>query len=76
MIALKYPNFKKDVDPNVHVTMFNSKVKANAYTFDKYGINVFSYMLRDMALDWCHNYMSKFLDCIFLELTHAFYKCH
>jgi hypothetical protein len=33
-------------------------------------------MLRDITLDWCHNYMSKFLNCTFLELTHAFCKLH
>jgi hypothetical protein len=33
-------------------------------------------MLRDIILDWCQNYMSKFLECIFLELTHAFCKHH
>jgi len=28
-VALKYPNLKKDVDPNVHVKVFNFTVKAN-----------------------------------------------
>jgi len=31
-VALKYPNFKKDVDLDVHVRMFNLVVKANAKT--------------------------------------------
>jgi hypothetical protein len=35
-VALKYPDFKKDVDPNVHVKMFNSIIKVNAKTFEKY----------------------------------------
>jgi hypothetical protein len=48
-VALKYPNFKKNDDPNVHVKMFNSIVKANAETSEKYIINAFSYMLRDMT---------------------------
>jgi endonuclease IV len=56
--------------------MFNSTLKANAKTFEEYIINVFNYMLRDMTLDWCHNYMSKYPDCIFLELTQAFCKFH
>jgi hypothetical protein len=30
MIALKYFNFKKDVDPDAHVKMFNYVVKENA----------------------------------------------
>jgi hypothetical protein len=76
MVALKYPDFKKDVDPDVHVKVFNSPIKVNVETSEKYIINVFSYMLRDIASDWCHNYMLEFLDCIFSKLTHAFCKCH
>jgi hypothetical protein len=75
-VALKYLDFKKDVDPNVHVIVFNSIVKTNVETFEKYIINAFSYMLRDMTSNWCHNYMSEFLDYIVLELTHTFYKRH
>jgi hypothetical protein len=56
-VASKYPNFKKDVDLDVHVTMFNFSIKMNAKTFEKDIINVFSYILRDMASNWCHNYM-------------------
>jgi hypothetical protein len=56
--------------------MFNFAIKANAETFEKYIINAFSYMLRDMASYWCHNYMLEFLDYTFLELTHAFCKHH
>jgi hypothetical protein len=33
MVALKYPNFKKDVDPNAHVKVFNSVVKKTENTF-------------------------------------------
>jgi hypothetical protein len=33
-------------------------------------------MLKNTTSDWCHNYMSKFLDYTFSELTPAFYKCH
>jgi len=62
MVTLKYPNFKKYVDPNIHVKMFNFVVKSNAKTFEEYIINVFNNMLKDIALDWCHNYMSKFPD--------------
>jgi hypothetical protein len=29
-VVFKYPNFKKDVDLDVHARMFNSAVKANA----------------------------------------------
>jgi hypothetical protein len=49
MVVFKYPNFEKDVDPNAQVIMFSSVVKINAKTSEEYIINVFSYMLRNMA---------------------------
>jgi hypothetical protein len=49
-VALKYPDFKKDVDPDAHVRMFNSKVKANTKTSKEYIINAFNYMLRNTTL--------------------------
>jgi len=33
-------------------------------------------MLRDTTSGWCHNYMSKFPNYIFSELTHAFCQRH
>jgi hypothetical protein len=65
MVALKYPNFKKDVDPNAHVRVFISVVKKNGETFEEYIINAFSITLKDMALNWCHNHMLEFHDCTF-----------
>ncbi len=68
MVILKYLDFKKNVDLDVHVRMFNYVVKKNAETSEEYIINVFSYTLKNISLDWCHNYMSKFPNYIFLEL--------
>jgi hypothetical protein len=68
-VTLKYPDFKKDVDPDAHVEMFNSVIKANAKTSQKYIINAFKCTIRDTTSDWCHNYMSKSHDCIFSKLT-------
>jgi hypothetical protein len=56
--------------------MFNFVIKANAKTFEEYIINAFSYMLRNTTSNWCHNYMSKFLEYTFSELTQAFCKRH
>jgi hypothetical protein len=56
--------------------MFNFVIKANVETFEEYIINAFSYTLKDTTLDWCHNYMSKFPNYNFLELTQAFCKRH
>ncbi len=75
-VILKYPNFKKNVDPNVHVRMFNSIMKVNVTTSEKYIINVFNYTLKNMTLNWGHNYMSKFPNLTFLELTQTFCKRH
>ncbi len=50
-VAFKYHDFKKDVDPNAHVRVFNYVMKGNAKTFEKYIINAFSYMLRYIALN-------------------------
>jgi hypothetical protein len=46
-VALKFPNFKKNVDPDAHVRVLNFVVKVNEKTFEDYIINAFSYMLRD-----------------------------
>jgi hypothetical protein len=67
-IAFKYPNLKKYDDLDVHVRMFNSAVKTNVDTFDEYIINAFNYMQKNITMEWCHNYMSKFLDYIFSDL--------
>jgi hypothetical protein len=75
-VALKYFDFRKDVDPNVHVRLFNSTVKINAETSKIYTIIAFSYTLRDTTSKWYHNYMWEFLEYIFSKLTQAFYKCH
>jgi hypothetical protein len=37
-VAFKSPHFKKNVDPNAHVKMFNFIVKANVETSKKYSI--------------------------------------
>jgi len=50
-VVLKYPNFKKNVDLNAHVKVFNFIVKANVEIFEEYIINVFSHTLRDTSSD-------------------------
>jgi hypothetical protein len=76
MVALKYPNFKKDVNLDAHVRVFNFVVKVNVEIYKKYIINAFSYTLKYTTSDWCHNYMSEFPSYTFLELTQAFCKHH
>ncbi len=43
-LAFKYLDFKKDVNPNAHVKMFNFVIKVNAKT-------MFNYTLKDTTLD-------------------------
>jgi hypothetical protein len=68
-VALKYLDFKKNVDPYVHVRMFNFVMKENALIFEKFIINASSYTLRHTTSNWCHNYMLEFPDYIFSKLT-------
>jgi len=75
-VALKYHDFKENVDLYAHVKGFNFVVKVKVETFEEYIISVFNYTLKDMASDLCHNYMLKKINCIFLEFTHSFCKCH
>jgi hypothetical protein len=56
-VPLKYPNYKKNVDLNAHIKMFNFAMKVNGKTFGEYIINAFRYMLRDTTSYWCHNNM-------------------
>jgi hypothetical protein len=65
LIPLKYPDYKKDADLDVHVKVFQATIKSNGKTI----INAFSYTFRETTSNWCHNCMSKFLYCAFFELT-------
>ncbi len=50
-VTLKYHDFKRDVNLNVHVKVFNYIVKTNAETFEEYIINVFNYTLKNTTLN-------------------------
>ncbi len=47
--TLKYPNYKKEANPDVHVKVFNATVRTNGETSKKEKINAFSYTLKEMA---------------------------
>jgi hypothetical protein len=68
LVTRPYPNYKKNVNLDVHVRVFNVTIKTNGETYEEYIINAFSYALRKMASNWCHNYMSKFLNYSFSKL--------
>ncbi len=65
MVALKYLDFKKDIDLDARVKVFNFAIKENAKTSKEYIINAFNHTLKNTTSDRCYNYMSKFLDYIF-----------
>jgi hypothetical protein len=52
--------------------VFNFVVKENAETSKEYIISALSYMLKDMASNWCHNYMLKFPNIFFQSLHKHF----
>jgi len=74
--TLKYPYYKKNTNPNAHVRIFEAIVRANRKTSKEYIVNVFNYILKEMILNWCHNYMLEFLDCIIFKLIQTFCKGH
>jgi hypothetical protein len=71
-VVLKYFDFKKNVDPNVHVKVFNSIVKDNVETSEKYIINAFNYTLRDTTSDWVTITCQNFLIVLFRSLHRQF----
>jgi len=71
---LKYLNYKKNVDPNAHVKVFNGAIKENGETSREYVINAFNYTLRKTKTNWCHNYMLEFPNCSFFKLMQTFHK--
>jgi len=50
-LALKYPNYNKNVDPNFHVKVFHAVIRANGKTSEEYIINAFRYIFLKMASD-------------------------
>jgi hypothetical protein len=50
-VVVKYLDFKKDDDSDVHGKIFNFVVKTNAKKIEEYIINAFTYTLRDTTLD-------------------------
>ncbi len=71
---LNYPKYVKDSKPDAHIRIFKVVIKANSETNDAKIINLFSFSLRDIVSDWCHNYLGDYPNCIFAKLQLAFCK--
>jgi hypothetical protein len=70
MRPLNYHEYKKDIDPNAHVWIFNITIKANGEIKDEKIMNMFSFTLKDIAFDWywCSNYMNNYPSYKFVDL--------
>jgi hypothetical protein len=65
---LNYFEYVKNLNPNVHVKVFKTIIKANGETEDVKIVNMFSFTLKYTMYNWCNNYMGDYLECIFVEV--------
>jgi hypothetical protein len=69
MVIIKFLDFRKGVDPNVHVRVFSYVIKANVETSKEYTINAFSFTLRNITSYWCHNlHVKNYFTVLFQSL--------
>jgi hypothetical protein len=54
--------------------VLNAIIRTNGKTSMEYIINAFNYKLKETTSKWFHNYMLKFLNYSFFELTKMFCK--
>jgi hypothetical protein len=54
-ISFEISKYKKDVDLDAHVRVFQTAIRANGKTSKEYILNASTYTYSN----WCHNYMSK-----------------
>ncbi len=71
---LNYPEYQKDYFSDAHVQVFKATIKANNEMLYKKITNLFNFMLRDNAFDWCNNYMCDHPKCRFVDLEQALCK--
>ncbi len=65
---INYPKYVKDSNPDAHVKVFKTAIKANSETHDVKIINLFSFTFRDTMSNWCNNYMGDYPDYTFTKL--------
>ncbi len=69
-----YHEYVKDFNPNAHVKVFKSAIRANTEIDDVEIVSLFNFTLEDIMFKWCNNYMGYYPDCIFAKLCLAFCK--
>jgi hypothetical protein len=74
MRPLKYHEYKKDSDMDVHVKVFKVTIEINSEMINEEITNMFNFKLKDNASDWCNNYMRNHPHYKFVDLEHAFCK--
>jgi hypothetical protein len=70
----QHPIYVKDVDPNVHIKVFQKAIKANGETVESNIINLFGFTLKDNIFEWGENYVQNHPNCIFEDLEQTFCK--
>jgi hypothetical protein len=71
---LKYHEYKKDSNMDVHVKVFKATIKTNGETINEEITNMFNFKLKDNASNWCNNYMRNHPHYRFVDLEHTFCK--
>ncbi len=74
MTPLKYHEYKKDYDMDVHIKVFKVMIKTNGETINEEIKNMFNFKLNDNASYWCNNYMRNHPHYRFANLEHVFCK--
>ncbi len=74
MKPLKYHEYKKDSNMDVHIKIFKVTIKTNGETINEEITNMFNFKLKDNASYWCNNNMKNHPRYRFVDLEHVFCK--
>ena len=72
--SLPYPTYEQGSDPDSHMRVFETTVRANRENDAAETINLFGFTLRDKISEWYANYLNSHPYTNFEELKQAFCK--
>ena len=72
--SLPYPTYEQGSDPDSHIRVFETAVRANRENDAAKIINIFGFILRDKISEWYANYLKSHPYTNFEELKQAFCK--